>query len=204
MYELMVLGQLSRCPMHGYMIAKIIGDVIGPFRRVQWGALYPVLNRLEQKGLIRTVECSAQGEARGRKVYAITEAGRRRLHQHLMNTELHAGEYDSVFAHKVSLFSELTPAERLSLARHYAVYAQQNVDHLERERRDLEEREPAPLTPEQLHDIFAVMEHRIEYWCHERRWAESLIDENRTPRPLLGAPGARRTHGERRTDKETG
>jgi DNA-binding PadR family transcriptional regulator len=200
MYELMVLGQLARCPMHGYMIAKIIGDIIGPFRRVQWGALYPLLNRLEQKGLIRTVESPTGGDGRGRKVYAITETGRRRLHEHLMDTELHAGDYDSVFAYKVSLFSELTPQERLWLAQHYAVYAQQNIDHLRRERRDLVAKEFSLLTPNQLHNILAVMDHRLAYWRHERAWAEELIDQNRAPEPAPagGEPG----RPEERDDKE--
>ena len=59
MYEFLVLAQLSRHPMHGYLIAKIIGDIIGPYRRLQWGALYPLLARLEREGLICT-DCACQ------------------------------------------------------------------------------------------------------------------------------------------------
>src|SRR5947209_4977271 len=119
MYELIILAQLSRRPMHGYMIAKVIGHMMGPFRCVQWGALYPVLSRLVQEGLIRVEETGEQENGRPRKVYAITDSGRQRLHAHLMDTEHHLGEYEMVFGHKVPFFHLLTREERLYLARHY-------------------------------------------------------------------------------------
>ena len=178
MYEFLVLGALSRRPMHGYMIAKILGNIMGPFRQVQWGALYPLLNRLEGEGLIRAEECSEGGE-RSRKVYAITDAGRERLHEHLMDTERHLGEYDAVFAHKVAHFWQLQPQERLYLSRHYAVYAQQNITHMQRKRHDLLE-SATHLGEDQRADILAVMEHRIEYWRAEMAWAEELIAQNTT------------------------
>ncbi len=176
MYEFLILAQLARSPRHGYMIAKVIDHIIGPFRRAQWGALYPVLSRLEEEGLIEAVETEAPSEGRQRKVYAITETGRRRLHDHVMDTEHHLGEYDQLFVQKVGLFSQLAPEERLYLSRHYAVYAQQNIDHLDRKRREFTDAAPAHLSGEQVEDLLAVMEHRIAYWEVERAWAERLIE----------------------------
>jgi DNA-binding PadR family transcriptional regulator len=175
MYELMVLGRLAHHPMHGYLIAKIIGDMIGPYRRVQWGALYPVLARLEQEGYIRTMDDTANGDSRHRKVYAITEKGRQLLHDLLMDTTRHLGEYDTVFAHKVALYSYLTPEQRLYLSRHYAVYAQQHISHLANERGEMVDKDSALLSPDQVEDILTVMDHRIDYWKHEKAWAEQLI-----------------------------
>lgn len=173
MYEFLVLAQLSRRPMHGYLIAKIIGDIIGPFRRIQWGALYPVLSRLQRDGLIEVIADEGEGGGRTRKVYAITDLGRQRLHQAVMDTEHHLGEYELLFAHKVALFSSLTPEEQRFLARHYAVYAQQHLDHLQRELADLIEH--SGLDPRELRDIAAVMNHRIAHWRSEGAWAEDLI-----------------------------
>lgn len=176
MYELMILGQLSRRPMHGYMIAKIIGHMVGPFRQVQWGALYPVLTRLEQHGLIRTEESEEPSDGRVRKVYAITEAGEAHLHELLLDTEHHLTDYATLFPFKVALFHRLSARERLQLARHYTVYAQQHIDHLERKCRDLSVPD-LPLTPEQRDDILSVMTHGIERWCRERAWGEQLISQ---------------------------
>ena len=173
MYEFLVLGALSRRSMHGYMIAKVIGTIIGPFRHLQWGALYPLLNRLQAEGLVTAEDVADEDDGRVKKVYCITERGRERLHDHLMDTESHVGTYDAVFPHKVSHFSLLAPGERVHLARHYAVHSQQNIDHLERKMKDLSDN--PRLTPAQRDDISAVLHHRIDHWNHERAWAESLL-----------------------------
>jgi hypothetical protein len=63
------------------------------------------------------------------------------------------------------------------------VYAQQNIDHLERERADLLSRARDMLTPDRLQDIFTLMDHRVEYWSNERAWAEELIAQAQTDLP---------------------
>ena len=40
-YELFVLGELSAGPHHGYLLHSILGKILGPFRQISWGALYP-------------------------------------------------------------------------------------------------------------------------------------------------------------------
>lgn len=174
MYEFLILAQLSRFPMHGYKIAKIIGAMTGPCRQVQWGALYPVLNRLVGEGLIQAEEEGDDGDGRLRKVYALNDAGRTRLHEHLLDTERHQGEYETYFAHKVAFFHLLTRGERVRLCRHYAVYAQRNIDHLEAHRREIESPDH-PLPLDQKKGVLVVMQHASEHWIHERGWAESLI-----------------------------
>lgn len=175
MYELLILGSLARySPMHGYMIAKVVGNIMGPFKHVQWGALYPVLNRLEADGLIRAEE-RGEDEASSRKAFSITDAGHQRLREHLLDTERHLGEYSTVFCFKVSLFFFLTPEERLHLCRHYAVFAQQNLDHFTRKTADVEANALGILSREHIDNITPVMRHRIAYWQAERAWAEELI-----------------------------
>ena len=49
MYEFIILAQLMNGPAHGYLIAKIINDMIGPFARISYGRLYPLLAKLEEK-----------------------------------------------------------------------------------------------------------------------------------------------------------
>ena len=52
MYELFVLGELVHKPMHGYLLQRVVQEAIGPVRQMSWGALYPLLKRLERDGLI--------------------------------------------------------------------------------------------------------------------------------------------------------
>ena len=61
MYELIILSLLMREPIHGYLISKIINDIIGPIAKVSHGWLYPRLAKLEQEGLIAA---SIEGDER--------------------------------------------------------------------------------------------------------------------------------------------
>lgn len=37
MYELLILGYMTRMPFHGYLMTKIINDMIGPFAKFSNG-----------------------------------------------------------------------------------------------------------------------------------------------------------------------
>ena len=50
--ELAVLGLLRRTPMHGYELRKQLTSVLGLFRALSYGSLYPCLHELLAAGLI--------------------------------------------------------------------------------------------------------------------------------------------------------
>ena len=50
--EFAVLGVLSDGPLHGYELRKRLTAVLGPFRALSYGSLYPCLRRLQAKDLI--------------------------------------------------------------------------------------------------------------------------------------------------------
>ena len=60
MYELIILSILIREKAHGYLIASIINDIIGPYARISNGRLYPLLARLEELGMIVAVDESGK------------------------------------------------------------------------------------------------------------------------------------------------
>lgn len=73
---LAIMAALTEGDRHGYALAQRLAEFgLGPIRG---GALYPVLNRLEAEEAVRSDWLPGEGGP-GRKVYAITEAGRRRL-----------------------------------------------------------------------------------------------------------------------------
>lgn len=74
MYEILVLSALSESAKHGYRIARDLRrDSQGLFV-LKHGTLYPILGRLERRGLVLGEWLS---EGRRRKVYSLTAAGRR-------------------------------------------------------------------------------------------------------------------------------
>lgn len=74
--ELLVLATLEEGPKHGYQIALDVEARSDGTFELQHGTLYPILHRLEDDGLI---EGDWEEEGRRRKVYGLTDAGRRRL-----------------------------------------------------------------------------------------------------------------------------
>jgi DNA-binding PadR family transcriptional regulator len=68
-----VLGALVEGPLHGYELRKHLTSVLGPFRALSFGSLYPCLRRLQAQGLI--TEERADALRRSRIVYSVTEAG---------------------------------------------------------------------------------------------------------------------------------
>jgi PadR family transcriptional regulator, regulatory protein PadR len=76
--ELLVLSFLEARPRHGYEIGKLIE--VHSQKRIQFriGSLYPILCRLEQKGLISGRWVEKPGERR-RRYYRLTPEGQRFL-----------------------------------------------------------------------------------------------------------------------------
>src|SRR5438067_2313377 len=139
MYELIILSLLMRFPMHGYLIAKIANDTLGPWAKVSNGTLYPLLTRLEQNGLITRAEGeqdSAQAE-RSARTFVITDEGRKRFHQLMMDTSSNIGDYQKIFHRKVSSLDLLQLRECLHLISHYINYCQACVLHIKTEAEDL-------------------------------------------------------------------
>lgn len=192
MYEFIILAQLMHGSAHGYLIAKIINDMIGPFARLSYGRLYPLLAKLEQNGLIAPESGSSDGQRHDRqmRIYAITNAGRARFQLLMRDTSSSPGEYQKLFNYKACYFGFITPAERLRLIDHYSNYCQAHVLHQQAEAEDLV-RDTARLddllreTPDlargfpkldyySVECIVNMMQHSIDQWQHELDWARQL------------------------------
>jgi len=76
--ELLVLTLLEGRPRHGYDIGKLIEERSHGQIRFRIGSLYPILFRLEDRGLIAGRWLEKDGERR-RRCYRLTPSGRKFL-----------------------------------------------------------------------------------------------------------------------------
>ena len=76
--DMLILRTLIRGPMHGYAIVEFIQQTSEEVLRVEEGALYPALHRLELRGLL-SAEWGLSDNNRRAKFYCLTAAGRRKL-----------------------------------------------------------------------------------------------------------------------------
>jgi len=76
--DLLVLRALASGALHGYQIATRIQDTSADVLRVEEGALYPALHRLEARGLLAS-SWGTSDNNRQAKYYRLTRAGRAEL-----------------------------------------------------------------------------------------------------------------------------
>lgn len=172
MYELIILSLLMRQPAHGYMVVRLINEIVGPIAKASNGRIYPLLARLEEQGLLTAAE--EEQEGRTVRVFRITEAGQQRFHDLMLETESSPREYQELFSLKVSAFHLIGPAERLHLIDHYQHYCRAHVLHLERGAAEIRRTgagDPGAAA------LLGMMEHRIGQWQLELAWAGRLREQ---------------------------
>ena len=76
--DMLILKTLSKGAMHGYAIAITIGQRSDDELKVEEGALYPALHRLEVAGLLDS-EWKLSETNRRAKFYRLTPEGRKHL-----------------------------------------------------------------------------------------------------------------------------
>ncbi|HLX88161.1 MAG TPA: PadR family transcriptional regulator [Acidimicrobiales bacterium] len=217
MLELAILGLLGEQELHGYEIRRRVRDELGVFSNVSFGSLYPALSRLERSGAVVTaIEGDEPGPAipaipmtgslsgeraalrarrpaggrgrRARKVYRITDEGRRAFAE-LLDSERDATDDARSFGLRLAFARYLPPQARLRL--------------LERRRAQLlqrlaEARAGAAASNRPL-DLYArsVMEHATESLERDVSWLERLIEAEHTRAAStgFGAPAASASPG---------
>ena len=112
--EFAILGLLHDSPMHGYELRKRLNAVMGTFRAISYGSLYPALKDLVEQGLIAeagTADASAPvlSGRRAKIVYELTAEGKDRFNELVSRTGPEAWE-DEAFGVHVAFFGS-TPAE---------------------------------------------------------------------------------------------
>jgi DNA-binding PadR family transcriptional regulator len=182
--ELAVLGLLHGTPMHGYELRKRLYTVLGAFRALSYGSLYPCLHELLAAGLIAEEHdetepagpVSATGTARSRagrrsrKVYRLTADGKERL-QELLREGGPAAWGDDGFGVHFAFFGQTRADVRLRI--------------LEGRRSRLEERmegiRAAFTRTRERVDSYTLELHRhgLESVEREVRWLNELIASER-------------------------
>ena len=169
--DLAVLGLLHDSPLHGYELRKRLSSVLGPFRALSYGTLYPCLKHLSDQGWITQSSTDAEGTGRrARIVYELTAAGK----EHFETLVDEAGPTswdDDSFGVRLAFFSRTPTDVRLRI--------------LEGRRSRLEERLEAVSTAvarnRERADQYTLelQRHGLESVQREVRWLGELISNER-------------------------
>jgi DNA-binding PadR family transcriptional regulator len=173
--ELAVLGLLHDAPMHGYELRKNLNGLLGIFRALSYGTLYPALKSLLAQGLIRETATDdgttpALAGRRARIVYELTAEGKERF-QSLIRSPGPAAWEDGTFDVHFAFFSRTDSASRLQVLEGRRTRLQERLDGVRtsmarrRERLDTYTQE--------------LQRHGLESVEREVRWLTELIDTER-------------------------
>jgi DNA-binding PadR family transcriptional regulator len=180
MYELLVLALLMRWPLYAYLIASMTNHIMGPWEKISRGSLSALLKKWEQAGLIEPgdPERVPFPSTRASRVYAITNSGRARFSQLMLDTTSNLGTYHRVFHIKALHLEFLLPQEQLYLVDHYLYYCRTGIQYLRGRAHELAIA-PVQTRPESerfLTTALDLMEVTAQEWELELAWAQSLRD----------------------------
>jgi DNA-binding PadR family transcriptional regulator len=110
--EIIILSVLRAGPVHGYELKRRVQRTT--LTALSNNSLYPVLRRFEEAGAV-TKAVEEQDGRPARKVYTITDTGRRMLVDLISTLPLSLAPNEEEFLVRVSFFHELSPANRLAI-----------------------------------------------------------------------------------------
>jgi PadR family transcriptional regulator PadR len=96
-FDILILGTLSWGPAHGYAISRWIRQSSGDDLRIEEGALYPALRRLEERGLVASA-WSTSDTGREARVYQLTDAGERAMRAEVTEWQRYVAAFARVLA----------------------------------------------------------------------------------------------------------
>jgi DNA-binding PadR family transcriptional regulator len=128
-----LLGFLMRSSMTGYDLRKAFSMSFSFFSGLSYGSIYPSLKKMEARGLI-SKQVEIQDGAPNRKIYTITEAGKR-VFLDTLKSPFVPEQPRSTFLMRLFFFAHLCPEEREAIAR-------AQIDSVERLRKELEAARP--------------------------------------------------------------
>jgi len=198
--ELAILGLLRESPLHGYELRKRLNAVLGAFRVLSYGTLYPCLRELVTRGWIaedrETKALSSVGPVksatgatgsvsrRARIVYELTPDGLAQFQSMLAQSGPAAWEDDTFNVH-FSFFARTEADVRLRILEGRRSRLEERLDSF---------RSAAAQRRERL-DLYTMelQRHGLESAEREVRWLSELIETERSAAPAPTLPPSTET-----------
>lgn len=167
--EFAILGLLQDTPLHGYELRKRLNGVLGTFRAISYGSLYPALKDLLGKGLIEEQGPDQNGAPplsgrRARIVYRLTADGKERLADLLGDGGPQAWEDESFGVH-LAFFGRTNADVRMRILQGRSSRLEERLAHLRASLGRNRERIDGYTLQLQQHGLDSV-EREVD-WLHE-------------------------------------
>jgi DNA-binding PadR family transcriptional regulator len=215
--EFAVLGLLYRTPMHGYELSKQLNMLLGTFRALSYGTLYPCLNKLYAEGLItregdeparaplvagspRPVRGNGRPPGRSKIVYRLTAEGKERL-QDLLGDAGPAAWEDDEFGVHFAFFGQTRADIRLRILEGRRSRLEDRMEGVRAALARTRERVDSYTLELQRHGLESV--EREVRWLNELIASERQSEQSEASNPGGPYPPAGQTDTDRGSEKES-
>ena len=180
-----ILGLLDQSPLHGYELRKRLNLVLGSFRALSYGSLYPCLKSLVDKHWIQGTESIAAphtvASKRAKIVYQLTADGKEHLQQVLASSGPATWE-DENFDVRFAFFAQTDAETRMRILEGRRSRLEERLDNV---------RGSLARTRERLDGYtLELQRHGLESVEREVRWLNELIATERDNAARAVVPGA--------------
>lgn len=173
-----ILGLLHESPMHGYELRKRLNLLLGSFRALSYGSLYPCLKSLVAQGWIAGADvpagvASALAAKRAKIVYELTADGKEHF-QSILATAGPATWEDENFDVRFAFFAQTDAETRLRILEGRRIRLTERLETV---------RQSVARARERVDEYtLELQQHGLEQVEHEVRWLDNLIDSERGTR----------------------
>ncbi|SHF30630.1 DNA-binding transcriptional regulator, PadR family [Seinonella peptonophila] len=176
MYELFVLGELMSNDWHGYRLQEKLKHAAGPYRQISSGTIFPLLTRLERDQYIEIQGKELIGK-RVRKVYRITETGRKHFYTLMKKPLKFNMDTDLVFMFKMAYSHFVNKEFQLACLEQYLEYLQNQLEYLRNETNIIEQKPITTMPKAQQNQLLKIFDHRIQLTLTGIEWVTSEIEQ---------------------------
>ena len=208
--EFAVLGLLYRTPMHGYELSKQVNMLLGTFRALSYGTLYPCLNKLYAEGLIAKEDDAADAKqvaaarparaGRSKIVYRLTAEGKERFQDLLADSGPAAWEDDEFGVH-FAFFGQTRADIRLRILEGRRSRLEDRMEGVRAALARTRERVDSYTLELQRHGLESV--EREVRWLNELIASERQSEQSEASNPGGPYPPAGQTDTDRGSEKES-
>ena len=148
MNELFILGELMEGPHSGYQLRSAMQVSLGRHRKISFGVVYPLLEKLAKAGLI---ELTSVPEERNKNMASITDKGRERFFQ-LMEQPVPDGAHNAdIYLIKLDVMQHLPLIRQRGLLDEFCIEQNAIIEETRKAINDLRREE------------------RIDHWYAEKK-----------------------------------
>jgi len=167
-----ILGFISKRPMSGYDIKKVLERTSKWYWAESNAQIYPILKRMEEKGCLESHVDETSG-ARKRRIYQITEKGLDKLKTWLLQP-VEPSTYRNEFILKINMGQHLSKEQLVQQVEHFHERIQKQVKEIQEIRNYIEEEhKDRPDYPY----LMMTYGYATEVWNTKAAWCEKTLAE---------------------------